>query len=264
QRRGRHCSTADPLTSLTGSVLTIGIYTVTKISPFSGLWAIHLFGVYDDCFYLGGESDGTSFTNTGATHLDGPTYDDMQAVAGPDYCVWKDMDPARQRALVLQRELERALLRFTGHWLEDPRVLDDDMDGMHWRRHCVPYVANYLSHPFLRPLVMEKAQQDGHDNPHIAAVDMAIDICRRAFRARRRARFHYHDWLRSLEALDPDEYDNQLALHAEAMIREQEFFDTRVDPRRPVGEEARSDSSYTGCSDTVTVSDYEDSDPDDS
>ncbi|CAK0812747.1 unnamed protein product [Prorocentrum cordatum] len=112
----------------------------------------------------------------------------------------KDQDPERRRALELQWALEWALTTFTGHWIEDPQVLDDDRDALHWRRHCVPYVDHYLSHPAMALLVHGRAQHDGHGNMATAQLDMAMEICDQAFRQRRSYRMRYWAWLRMLEA----------------------------------------------------------------
>ncbi|CAK0831900.1 unnamed protein product [Prorocentrum cordatum] len=142
--------------------------------------------------------------------------------AGCPFRTAKDQGPERKRALELQRALERALTTFTGHWIEDPQVLDDDRDALHWRRHCVPYVAHYLSHPAMAPLVHERTQQDGHGNVATAQLDMAMEICDQAFIQRRSYRMRYWAWLRMLESRDYDERVRQLAEHAEAITRELE------------------------------------------
>ena len=102
----------------------------------------------------------------------------------PDHIIKKakDEDPERRRALQPKWTLERALRNFTSYWMQDPQVLNDEVDELFWRTYCVPYVSRFLDHPSLAPLVAERAARDGHGNAARAQMDMALEICGRVFR----------------------------------------------------------------------------------
>ncbi|CAK0814680.1 unnamed protein product, partial [Prorocentrum cordatum] len=123
--------------------------------------------------------------------------------------------------------LERRLRSYTGHWLEDPHTVDEEMDELGLRPVCVPYVARFLEHPSMGPLVVERAEQQGVTIPQ-ARIDMAIDICSEAFRRRRRQRQRHAAWMVNLAYTDPREWLLQWGFHLDAKRDEiQDFIDGR-------------------------------------